>query len=722
MSDSTARKQPLVLVVDDDPTMRVLVAETLMPDGLEVAEAHDGPSALIALHARTPDLVLLDVQMPGVDGFSVCEAIRALPGGADVPVVMMTGLEDVDSIRRAYEAGATDFVTKPLQWLILAHRVRYLLRASANLAELRSGRERLANAQRLARMGSWRIDLPSLELHASDELLAINGLPATSAPTMESLLSRVHADDRDALARAAEACARGGAPLHADYRVVLPDGGERVLHSQARLLLDSDGRAAAIEGTVQDVTERKRAEEQIRFLAYHDSLTGLGNRLLFKERLAMAVAAARRNEWQAGILFLDLDHFKRINDTLGHSVGDALLQGVADRLVASVRESDVVARDDMPSAISRLGGDEFTILLEGIHEVQDLAKVARRILESLSRPFRLSGHEVVITGSIGITAWPEDGDDVEVLLRNADTAMYHAKEQGRNNYQFYAQSMNAVALQRLILEGKLRRALEHDEFEVHYQPKVSLATGAITGLEALLRWRDPELGMVLPAEFIPIAEETGLIAPISDWVARAVCRQLAGWQERGMRLVPIAVNLSAHQFRNGDLVSQIETLLCESAVPAHLLEMEITESTLMRDEPRVAAALAALRARGLRISIDDFGTGYSSLAYLRRLPVDTLKIDRSFVSHIASNSDDAALTAAIVSMAQALRLRVVAEGVETTAQRDLLRAMGCDEMQGYLVSAAVPAAEIEVLLAADGPGCVSFPRSEPKASGEDHQA
>ena len=390
MSDAVSRKRPLVLVIDDDATMRVLVSETLGPDGVEVVEAHDGPAGLAALHARTPDLVLLDVQMPGVDGFTVCEEIRALPACADLPVVMMTGLEDVESIRRAYEVGATDFVTKPLQWLILAHRVRYLLRASVNVAELRRGRERLANAQRLARMGSWRADLPSLELHASEELLAISGLPSDSPVSVRHLLQSVHPEDRDQLERASSECARGGAPLHADYRVVLPDGAERILHSQARLVLDSDGNAVAIEGTVQDVTERKRAEEQIRYLAYHDSLTGLGNRRLFKERLAMAVSTARRNEWQAGILFLDLDHFKRINDTLGHSVGDALLQGVADRLVASVRETDIVSRD-MPSAISRLGGDEFTILLEGIHDAQDLAKVARRILEALQRPFHALG-------------------------------------------------------------------------------------------------------------------------------------------------------------------------------------------------------------------------------------------------------------------------------------------------------------------------------------------
>ncbi|RIL03947.1 MAG: hypothetical protein DCC71_14615 [Proteobacteria bacterium] len=688
-------KQPLVLVVDDDPTMRVLVAETLEPDGIEVAETPDGDAALALLHGRTPDLVLLDVEMPGLDGFGVCERIRRVPGGADLPVVMMTARDDVESIRRAYEAGATDFLTKPIPWLILAHRVRYLLRASANLAELRQSRARLANAQRLARMGSFQIDIPSLALHVSDELLDIYGLPPGTAPGIGRLMRLVHPDDRAALEEASALCARGEKPLHADHRIVLPGGTERILHSQARLVIGDEGRASHIEGTVQDVTERKRAEEQIRYLAYHDSLTGLGNRRLFKERLAMAVAQARRGGWRAGVLFLDLDHFKRINDTLGHSVGDALLQGVADRLVLSVRESDAVARDDMPSAISRLGGDEFTILLTAIDDVQDLAKVARRILESLARPFHLSGHEVVVGGSIGITAWPDDGDDVEALLRNADTAMYHAKEQGRNNYQFYAASMNAVALRRLILEGKLRRALEQGEFELHYQPKVSLRSGRVSGLEALLRWRDPELGLVLPADFIPIAEETGLIDPMGAWALSAVCREIAALRARGVAPPPVAVNLSAHQFRHGRLVEQVRRALRESALEPTALELEITESVLMQDEQRVVAALETLRGDGVAISIDDFGTGYSSLSYLRRLPVDVLKIDRSFVRDIERCADDAALAASIVTMARALRLRVVAEGVETEGQRRLLEQFGCDEIQGFLIAPALPLAQVE---------------------------
>jgi diguanylate cyclase (GGDEF)-like protein/PAS domain S-box-containing protein len=703
MSAGVPGKRPVVLVADDDPTMRVLVAETLGPDGVDVVEAEDGDGALQLVRERMPDVMLLDVQMPGCDGFHVCEEIRALPRGADLPIVMMTGRDDVESIRRAYEAGATDFLTKPIPWLILSHRVRYLLRSSANLAELRKSRERLANAQRLARMGSFQIALPSHAVDVSEELLDIYGLTGSSGLSLHRLVERVHPDDRALVAEAFRRCAEEGVPIHTDHRSI-SGGVERVLHTQARLVLGEDGVAVAIEGTVQDVTERTRAEEQIRFMAHHDSLTGLGNRRLFKERLALALAQARRGGRRAGVLFLDLDHFKRINDTLGHSVGDALLQGVADRLVASLREIDSVAREEGPSAISRLGGDEFTILVAPVDDVQSLARVARRILETLAQPFHLSGHEVVIGGSIGITAWPDDGDDVEVLLRNADTAMYHAKEQGRNNYQFYAASMNAVALRRLILEGKIRRALDHGEFEVYYQPKIALATGDMRGVEALLRWRDPELGLVLPADFVPIAEETGLIEPLGDWVLRAVCAEIAELAARGVTAPPVAVNLSAHQFRGGRIVDNVRNAVRAAGIDPARLELEITESVLMQDDARIVTSLEALRADGHGISIDDFGTGYSSLSYLRRLPVDALKIDRSFVRDIAEREDDAALVASIVTMARALRLRVVAEGVETEAQRAILERCACDEIQGYLIARPMPLSELEARLRAESEG------------------
>jgi diguanylate cyclase (GGDEF)-like protein/PAS domain S-box-containing protein len=428
VSAQRSRKQRLVLIADDDPTMRILVREALEPHGLDVVEVDGGEAALDAFARLEPDVVLLDVQMPGMDGFEVCERIRLHPGGRHTPVMMMTGLDDVESIRRAYEAGATDFVTKPIPWLLLSHRVRYLLRAAENFAELRRSRERLAAAQRLARMGSWTLDFETLHVYPSEEALALYGMAPREGPVAPSeLRQRIHPEDLQGLEEAVVACLRGNEGLHHDYRIVLPDGTERLVHAQAQIVADSTGRKLGLEGTVQDVTERRRAEEQIRYLAYHDALTGLGNRLLFKERLGLALAQARRNETGIGILFLDLDHFKRINDTLGHSVGDLLLQGVADRLVASVRDSDTVSRTssaDSAAAISRLGGDEFTILLSDVGDAQDLAKVARRVLDALSRPFSLEGHEIVISGSIGIAAWPMDGDDVDTLLRNADTAIY----------------------------------------------------------------------------------------------------------------------------------------------------------------------------------------------------------------------------------------------------------------------------------------------------------
>ncbi len=694
MTDSPTRKTPLILVVDDDPIMRLLAVEALAPGGLRVIEAAEADGALEALRGRAPDLILLDVQMPGCDGFTVCEAIRRHPPSADTPVVMMTGLDDVESILRAYEVGATDFITKPINWLILAHRVRYLLRGSANLAELRRSRERLSNAQKLARMGSWQAEVESGSLQVSDECRTIFDLGSGDL-SLRRVWERVHPEDRPAIEAAVRLCTQDGTPIHLDHRVVLPNDIERIIHLQAQLVLDGTGHASMLEGTVQDVTERKRAEEQIQYLAYHDSLTGLGNRRLFKERLAMTVSQARRNDWTVGVIFLDLDQFKRINDTLGHSVGDLLLQSVADRLVKSVRETDVVARPDLPSAISRLGGDEFTILLSALKDPQDLGKVARRILDSLAPPFQLGGHEVVITGSIGIMAWPEDGDDVESLLRNADTAMYHAKEQGRNNFQFYAESMNEALLRRLVVEGKLRRALEQDEFELHYQPKVSLGDARVSGFEGLLRWRDPELGLVMPNDFIGIAEETGLVDPIGDWVLRAACRQIAVWTQRGFPAVPVSVNASAHQFRDGCLVAQVRAALAEAGVEPARLELEITESTLVHDQERVIEQLKELRALGVRIALDDFGTGYSSLSYLRRLPVDVLKVDRSFVLDIGVRAEDVALGAAIVSMGKALGLCVIAEGVEREEQRDLLRTWGCDEIQGYLVSKALPPDEVE---------------------------
>lgn len=565
-----------------------------------------------------------------------------------------------------------------------------------HVGQLKESQEQLANAQHLAHVGSWQMDLVTGTLSGSDEFRAIFGLGegGDKATSPRSALNAVHPDDRAALDSALRACVTDDATLRSDCRLTVADGQERILHIQAKVRRDDDGRAHTLEGTVQDVTERKRAEQQIRYLAYHDSLTGLGNRLLCRERLEMQITQARRTGQTLGVLFLDLDQFKRINDTLGHSVGDELLQGVADRLVACLRDTDLVSRSEAASAVSRLGGDEFTVMLPEVNDVQDLALVARRILAALSRPFDLDGHEVVISGSIGITAYPFDGDDAENILRNADVAMYHAKENGRNNYQFYTDSMNAVALRRLILETKLRQGLEREEFELHYQPKVRTSTEEVVGVEALVRWRDPEAGLISPGVFIPIAEETGLIAPLGEWVIREACRQITLWTEAGYRM-PISVNISAHQFRDRGLAERVVALLREFDLEPALLEIEITESTLMHNQDAIVSDLEQMRAAGLRISVDDFGTGYSSFSYLRQLPVDALKIDRSFIMDIASNPDDAALTASIISMAKALRLHVIAEGVETQEQRDLLASWDCDEIQGFYYGRPEPAAIAE---------------------------
>ncbi|MDQ3281311.1 MAG: PAS domain S-box protein [Acidobacteriota bacterium] len=435
---------------------------------------------------------------------------------------------------------------------------------------------------------------------------------------------------------------------------------------------------------VRDITERTYAEEQIKHLAYHDALTNLPNRLLFKDRLTVALSHAQRDGSYLAVLFLDLDRFKVINDSLGHNIGDQLLQAVSKRVQACVRESDTVAR---------LGGDEFTVLLPRLHRSEDAAPIAMKIIEAIRYPFHIEGREFFITTSIGISLFPEDGVDAETLIKNADTAMYQAKEVGRDNYQLFNALVNAKALQRIALEHGLRRALPNDEFRVHYQPIFDLRSGRITGMEALLRWTHPQLGPIPPATFIPLAEATGIMIPIGEWALREACRQAKEWHEAGHRSLSLAVNLSVTQLQQADLVDRVRTILAESGLPPRLLELEITESSAMQSPETSIRTLYDLKKLGLRISLDDFGTGHSSLSYLKRFPIDTLKIDQSFVRDIISDPDTAAIVTAIIAMAHSLRLKVIAEGVEFTEQANFLRKHGCDQMQGYLITPPVPSNE-----------------------------
>ena len=424
-------------------------------------------------------------------------------------------------------------------------------------------------------------------------------------------------------------------------------------------------------------------------LAHHDFLTDLPNRMLLSDRVANAIALARRHGKQCAVLFLDLDRFKHINDSLGHPIGDQLLQSVAQRLVACVRGSDTV---------SRQGGDEFVVLLSEIEHAEDAALSAEKILLALAAPHSIAENELHITASIGISIYPEDGQDAETLIRCADTAMYHAKDKGRNNYQFFTEDMNVRAVERQFLEGSLRRALERQEFVLHYQPKINLQTGAITGVEALIRWRHPERGLIPPAQFVPIAEDCGLIVPIGRWVLREACRQAQAWIDAGLPPMPVAVNISALEFQSKDFLDGVRAILKETRLNPRYLELELTESVLMQDAESTAPALIALKAIGVRLAIDDFGTGYSSLSYLRQFPIDTLKIDQSFVREITAGSLDDTIVSAMISMGRTLKQRVVAEGVETAEQFAFLRRQHCDEGQGYHFSRPVSAEEFVTLL------------------------
>ncbi|MCP4409337.1 MAG: EAL domain-containing protein [Gammaproteobacteria bacterium] len=576
MTKDSSNAPPLVLIVDDDISQRLLVSEALEIAGFAVEEADNGKAALAAFQRLRPDLVLLDVMMPGMDGYQVCEVLRELPCGRHISVLMMTGLEDIDSINRAYEVGATDFVTKPINYALLGHRLRYMLRS-------------------------------------------------------------------------------------------------------------------------------QQSEEKVRRLAYFDTLTGLPNRESFKERLGKAVANARRHKRHLATLFLDIDDFKRINDTLGHNVGDQLLKAVGKRLKESIRGSDVIGQEytgdpDENEKVARLGGDEFTVVLTEIHQPEDAALVAERIIAILSQPLILHGHDVFITPSIGIALFPQDAQDAESLIKQADMAMYYSKRQGKHQYQFFNKEMNTAAIRRMRLESCLRKALNQAELSLHYQPQIDLIGGQIRGIEALLRWHNPLLGSISPSEFIPLAEETGLIIPIGEWVLQSVCTQAQAWRSSGLPVPRMAVNISVIQFVQPGFVDLVERTLQETGLESNVLELEITEGLLMKDAEGAIRTLTALKALGVQLAIDDFGTGYSSLSYLKQFPIDRLKIDRAFVREVNSDPDDAAIATAVIAMADSMDLGVVAEGVETKAQLKFLQSKYCNEMQGYYLSKPLPVGDMEAFL------------------------
>ncbi len=677
-----------VLIADDDFSTRLLLGETMRGAGFRVVEAGTGREALRVFESEKPDVVILDVRMPDGNGYEVCRQLRSGPAGLDVPVLMVTGLDDTISIEAAYEAGATDFVTKPVHYLQLPYRLRYLLRAARAFREAREGAARLSRVQRLARLGQWELTPKDGEFAWAPEAQEVFGLPATGSSSVTALTKWVHRDDRPRV----EAIMNAGQPHRIDYRMVLPRVGERLIHQEAVWLEDCAACSSKLIGIVQDITLQRDTERQVTRLAYFDTLTGLPNRAYVVEFIERALSAAQRSHHPVAVLALDLDLFKRVNDNYGHAVGDVLLEQVAQRIKACIRGADALTSmppssrrldETRPAVAARFGGDEFLVVLSQMRSIADAAIVAQRILEKLSKPYTIGGVELQVCASIGISTYPNNGATVEELFRNADAAMYHAKERGRNNFQFFSQDIHDQAQRRLRLETALRQAINRLEPELGggalslaFQPQVCSTTGRVLSVESLLRWTLPE-GSISPTEFIPIAEDTGLIVPLGEWVLGQACQvvnRLGG--------IRVAVNVSARQLRDPGFLASVRRTLALYSCPPELIDIEITEGVVMQDTAQSLETLAELKAMGLRLSLDDFGTGYSSLSYLTRFPIDQLKIDRSFVSEIW-NVSNASVVSAIVALARNLGLEIVVEGVETKGHAEFFGRFGQVLLQGY---------------------------------------
>lgn len=682
-----------ILVVDDEATARLLLRAALEGAGFEVSEAKDGEDALRQFRDQPSDMVMLDVEMPGINGYEVCARLRSALGN-ELPIVMVTGRDDFAAIERSFAVGATDFIAKPVNWDLIGHRVRYLFRNLQVLQDLHAASARNAAILNALPDSLLQIDGNGIVLDArlAPQARGCQQLPRAGCHVSERLPGAIADQIRGASSKALAS----GAPVTLEFALATGDGGKR--HFEARL---AGTKGQEILCLLRDITDRKQSENKVYRLAYFDTLTQLPNRLSCSERLEREIRRARHQGEKLAVLFLDLDRFKNVNDTLGHGAGDLLLRGVAARLKQGVRPADLVARSDpweQELELARLGGDEFTVIIPRLRGTRDALAVASRIRELMRRPFFLEGRQVILTTSIGIALFPDDGEDAATLLKHADTAMYHAKDQGRDNPQFYSASLTQEAMRRLTLESNLRLALERRQFSLVYQPQLDLASGRIRSLEALIRWRHPDQGLVSPMEFIPAAEDNGLVVAIGQWVLRAACRDAVRWRDAGTPL-RVAVNLSAVQFRTPDLVADIGAILAETGLEAEWLELELTEGALMENTGTALSTLNALRQVGMRLALDDFGTGYSSLSYLKRLPLHKLKVDQSFVRGLPSDRESLAIVRAIVALAKTLGFSVIAEGVETLEQAQLVQSLECEMLQGYYVSKPVPAEDIPALLA-----------------------
>ena len=699
-TNSAGSSHRTVVVADDDAPTRVLIRAALEPDGWTVVEASDGVEACESVERLRPDLVVLDVGMPNLDGLGACARLRAQRSGRHVPVMVITARDDPESVSRAYEARATDYLSKPFNFTILRQRLQHLYRAQQDSRDLRNERDFVSAVVDHSAALVLILDPTGRIVRFNERCVRASSLELSEVKDQRVWDVLSSPEERDGERAAFERLISARGTKHYEGCWTTKDGSRLEIAWFNSVLLNADGEVEHVVCTGLDITDRNQAEERICFLASYDPLTGLPNRRLVAERLKEAIVTADAHRLRIGVVLIDLDRFKQINATLGHDGGDLVLKEVAERFGRSLRLSDILARHvpDVQMELGRLEGDEFSVLLPGVPNANAVATVIDRLQGALKRPFKVDNQEYSITASVGATLYPDDGDDVESLLANAESALHAAREKRRGTYHFYSDSMQTSVSARLSLETELRQAIERDELTLHYQPKVLTETGTICGAEALVRWQHPSQGLLAPDAFISVAEETGLIVPLGEWVLRETCNQVMDWLDGGLRAVPVAVNLSAAQFDLEDLLMRLASILNGTGMDANYLALEVTESTVMRSTHDAREILSRLNTLGVQVALDDFGTGYSALSSLKHLPFQSLKIDRAFVKDLTEDSSDAAITRAIIAMAHGLGLTVVAEGVETQMQLDILRRQHCDEIQGFLISPAVPGDQFEAML------------------------
>jgi len=686
-----------VLLVEDNPGDALLLRRMFREDGfhgMDVIHVERMSEAEACLANTAIDIVLLDLGLPDAHGLEALR--RARVASPRMPLVVLSGLDDDSVALQAMQEGAQDYLTKG------QIEPRELLRAMRYAVERKTIEETLFTEKERAQVTLDSIGDAVVCADIEGNITFLNlvavtltgwSFPEANGKPIAEVLQFIHATTREAIPDPMERVMERNRTGHlpSDSILIRRNGSEVPIEDSVSPIRNREREVIGAVIVFRDVSAARAMSEQIAHSAEHDFLTGLPNRLLLNDRVSQAIALGQRHSYQVAVLFLDIDGFKHINDSLGHAIGDKLLQSISERLVGCIRAVDTV---------SRQGGDEFVMLLPAVENAQDAALAARRMLAAIAEAHNIDNHDLHVTASIGISVYPEDGLDVATLIQNADTAMYQAKENGRQSYQFFEVAMNVRAVERQSIEESLRRAVERNEFVLHYQPKINLRTRAITGAEALIRWTHPTRGAVSPAQFIPIAEDCGLILPIGDWVLREACTQARAWVDAGLPAVSMAVNVSAMQFQHEEFLKGVFDILKETGFDPHYLEVEVTESALMKRAEVTALVLQILRAGGVKVAIDDFGTGYSSLSYLRKFPLDALKIDQSFVRQITTTPEETTIVSAIISMAQSLNLRIVAEGVETAEELAFLEARECEEAQGYYFSKPVPAEQFAALLAA----------------------